>query len=602
MEALYNMNRIEFLRNLDKYKGEDHSVFLEHYGILGQKWGQRRWQNADGTFNEAGKERYFGKSSKTNISEEKIGSKTSDVKDYLKLRNKLLKERTRPDLYEWYRDKNKYLDKQLVRDAKRMDKAAKKMYENQLKDFYDNPNDLVADLKSMYRIGGKAGEKNKYQNPDGTLTKKGEKLLAKARSGNEKAKAMIDGQIDIDAWNKVRPDSIEVKNMGLGLYFTDKKDKNVFNDKLGPTKYKSFPVDFSEIVGKKNLPIAQAHRDEIETIFDKLTGTTREEIEEGRRLLDNIKDPKEKDVVSECVGTMMVSMDHFTKPGEAFEFRFKGQPDQKLAGIFTKTPEEKEAKRLTKEAKDIEKSFIEKWNGQEYYNSKEIDKWLDKDENKKLEEVYADCMKTAFGDTSEKLKKVFKDYDDDEVGYVSKAAICDALQDTKKLGDLGSEVYWFLTDDGNQGERNSEAYYLNEKGYDRKQIGDMYREAANNLNEGYEVGMRLSQYMNPTVPYLSDRGKKELYQQVNYRWEGKDNYTFNKILEASEGGDFNKNNINAAKNIAKKMAPSCSGKDNTGWFYFNQAVRNLGMTDTDYTDLSSADWNKINAEINKLKK
>lgn len=45
------MNRIEFLANLDKYKGEDHSTFLEHYGILGQKWGQRRWQNADGTFN-----------------------------------------------------------------------------------------------------------------------------------------------------------------------------------------------------------------------------------------------------------------------------------------------------------------------------------------------------------------------------------------------------------------------------------------------------------------------------------------------------------------------------------------------------------------------
>ena len=54
------MNRIEFLANLDKYKGEDHSAFLQHYGILGQKWGQRRWQNADGTFNTEGKIRYFG--------------------------------------------------------------------------------------------------------------------------------------------------------------------------------------------------------------------------------------------------------------------------------------------------------------------------------------------------------------------------------------------------------------------------------------------------------------------------------------------------------------------------------------------------------------
>ena len=67
------MNKIEFLANIDKYKGEDHSVFLQHYGILGQKWGQRRWQNADGTFNEAGKERYFGKNSISKNNEE-VGS------------------------------------------------------------------------------------------------------------------------------------------------------------------------------------------------------------------------------------------------------------------------------------------------------------------------------------------------------------------------------------------------------------------------------------------------------------------------------------------------------------------------------------------------
>lgn len=31
---------------------------LRHYGINGQKWGVRRWQNADGSFNEEGKKRY----------------------------------------------------------------------------------------------------------------------------------------------------------------------------------------------------------------------------------------------------------------------------------------------------------------------------------------------------------------------------------------------------------------------------------------------------------------------------------------------------------------------------------------------------------------
>lgn len=49
------MNRHEFYDSLNKYKS------LQHYGTKGQKWGVRNWQNPDGTFNEAGKERYFGK-------------------------------------------------------------------------------------------------------------------------------------------------------------------------------------------------------------------------------------------------------------------------------------------------------------------------------------------------------------------------------------------------------------------------------------------------------------------------------------------------------------------------------------------------------------
>lgn len=78
------MNRMEFYSNLNKYKdikefkeSPNHDTELKHYGILGQKWGNRRWQNPDGTFNTEGKIRYFGSQKAQN---EKLGAQMHDYK------------------------------------------------------------------------------------------------------------------------------------------------------------------------------------------------------------------------------------------------------------------------------------------------------------------------------------------------------------------------------------------------------------------------------------------------------------------------------------------------------------------------------------------
>lgn len=156
------MNSWEFYSRIEMFKHTQKDDELAHYGITGQKWGQRRWQYADGRFNPEGKERYFGTKSSSS-SDDKISGARSNVKDYLKFRNKMLKKHTKADMDKWYIEEHKEDDKKLLKDAKRIDKSSKKMYENQLKDYYDNPNDLVDDLNKVYKFGSNDKEEKALQ-------------------------------------------------------------------------------------------------------------------------------------------------------------------------------------------------------------------------------------------------------------------------------------------------------------------------------------------------------------------------------------------------------------------------------------------------------
>ena len=174
------MNRHEFYDSLNKYKSNS----LTHYGTLGQKWGVRKWQNYDGTFNEAGKERYFGSGKFKPVSKEeqgdKINSKVNEIyknykpNDY----NRALNQSDLSD-EEWWKIK-KELNKKLYTEDKRYSKIvndenvknALQEYLNTVEDTHKEEERIISDdfkknNKEAQEFDGDGYEYwNKFADPD----------------------------------------------------------------------------------------------------------------------------------------------------------------------------------------------------------------------------------------------------------------------------------------------------------------------------------------------------------------------------------------------------------------------------------------------------
>lgn len=57
----------------------DYRSYLAHYGIFGQRWGRRRWQNEDGTLTTEGREHYGIKMQRLNAQRDKIQARVDKV-------------------------------------------------------------------------------------------------------------------------------------------------------------------------------------------------------------------------------------------------------------------------------------------------------------------------------------------------------------------------------------------------------------------------------------------------------------------------------------------------------------------------------------------
>ena len=383
------MNRIEFLANLDKYKGEDHSTFLEHYGILGQKWGTRRWQNADGTFNTEGKIRYFGSQkaqAERNAADEQIGGYVADHfhKKIINKsdRNTLKKIKKYPDIY----NTEGLTDEEILQAIRRVAKIPngtaygrairQELYNTQLNKtrskYYDsNTKDISEDNLENQKIGG---------------------LFSKKDTGPD-------------------VDPIKMKNMGYlpgidePVIFTDKKGTYDFGDVK-----KNYDVNLSKFINKKDLPIAKKYRDDIEKMFDRFTGLTPKELEEGQEMLNSITDEHEKKVVSKCLSVMLGSQ--VLNPGEGMEIRFagkpgKGQNKEVSEDLFTKKNEKgrsETADKMEDAAKEFRKDGDEKLAEETEKTAQEMRdatkmtpdrKNMTKEEKKELRKAVNNCWKTV---------------------------------------------------------------------------------------------------------------------------------------------------------------------------------------------------------------
>lgn len=512
------MNRHEFYDSLNKYRANS----LTHYGTLGQKWGVRKWQNYDGTFNEAGKKRYFGTGKFEPVSKDeqgdKINSKVNEIyKNYKP--NDYNRALNQSDLSndEWWKLK-KELNKKLYTEDEKYSKIVNdENVKNALQEYLNTIDDTHKEEQRIYS--------------------------EEFRKSNPKAEN-FDGD-GTEFW-------YEFANKDI----VDKGDKAYWN--------------LREAVSKNSFKNGKWDHEMLDKVMSDINEIVEKE-QDSDKIYNALKENTDVD---------------FRNNNE----KIGSNPDKKAI---------KEGKKLEKElAKSMNKSWEEREKLQDKILNdpkyKEVFDNLTKLNNEKLAKEYS------------RLNEIFDDYEKNETENVAKGGIASWMLDgNTKMGDLGRGAWLYLFEDLNQGYANAESLYTRyEKNIDKKEIDYLYDKLHNNK----DLHKENIQYLKDNNKALSQINDSQLLMLVRKN-EGNNpnNKTgaywdlYNAADDSVQNGNKERDAYKEAKKVAQKLNKSC-GNDDNGWNWLNKAIENLGMDDIDYEDMTQADWDKLNAEVNRLKK
>lgn len=118
-------------------------TYLAHYGILGMKWGVRRFQNEDGTYTKKGRERYSKASENYKQVKEKYKNGGASKRDIHKAQKKVIQSRI-----ELERSRLADEGKKLHVDGKNIYQVSQKAVWNQL--YVTTGKNMVKNLIQQY--------------------------------------------------------------------------------------------------------------------------------------------------------------------------------------------------------------------------------------------------------------------------------------------------------------------------------------------------------------------------------------------------------------------------------------------------------------------